>query len=314
MKTSVGIIGGSGYVGGELIRTIKHHPKVHLKYVYSTTYEGQNIACVHQDLIGDEMAFTGIHEPVDVVFLCAGHGHSEKILCDIEGKAKYIVDLSADFRWKADFQYGLVDHFERSISKSAKVANPGCFATAIQLGSLPLLQMDESIDRIDVHGITGATGAGKALSQTSHFPFRDNNVSMYKGLTHQHIEEVLDSIEHLTGKAVEVNFVPIRGNFSRGILVTVYMDTEEPLDDILNLYQSCYSTTGVFVTDCPIHLKQVVNTNKTVISIEKVGSKALIAVAIDNLLKGAAGQAIQNMNLMLGLSKDEGLKFKANYY
>lgn len=322
----VGIIGGAGYTAGELIRLLAHHSKVEIDFVYSTSNAGNKISAVHQDLIGStDMKFSDAINPnIEVLFLCLGHGNSKAFLeANTFSDTTRIIDLSNDFRLKSDevfqnktFVYGLPELQKEVITKANYIANPGCFATAIQLAILPLA--NEGMLQSDVHinAVTGATGAGTSLSKTTHFSWRDNNFSNYKPFTHQHLGEINQTVSQLQNDFnSEINFMPNRGNFSRGIYVTVYTKFEGSLEDAKSVYTSYYKDAAfTFVTDEDVHLKQVVNTNKCVIHLHKHNDKLLITSVIDNLLKGASGQAIQNMNLMFGFEETEGLQLKANYF
>jgi N-acetyl-gamma-glutamyl-phosphate reductase len=321
-----GIIGGAGYTAGELIRLILNHCKITLDFVYSTSNAGNEIQDVHSDLLGDtDMKFdSDINADVDVLFLCLGHGNSSAFLKDNEFSNKTrIIDLSNDFRLTNDslfmnkkFVYGLPEVFKNEISEAQYIANPGCFATAIQLGLLPLAKSNLLQDDIHVNAVTGATGAGVSLSKTTHFTWRDNNFSHYKAFNHQHLGEINQNIETLQpGFNHEVNFVPNRGNFSRGIFATAYTKYDAGIEEAKRLYKDFYSD-AIFthVSDKDIFLKQVVNTNKCLIHLEKHKDKLLVTTTIDNLLKGASGQAIENMNLMFGFNQAEGLKLKANFF
>ncbi len=321
-----GIIGGAGYTAGELIRLIINHAHVRLDFVYSTSNAGNDIHKVHRDLLGDiEMKFSkAINPNVDVLFLCLGHGNSSAFLRENEFPATTkIIDLSNDFRLTKDsvfhgkeFIYGLPELSKEEIIKAQYIANPGCFATAIQLALLPLAKASLLKDDVHVNAVTGATGAGVSLSGTSHFSWRDNNFSHYKAFDHQHLGEINDSIKRLQADFDgEVIFVPNRGNFSRGIFATAYTKYDGSLEDAKDLYTSFYNE-AVFthVSEQDIFLKQVVNTNKCLIHLKKHNNKLLVSSIIDNLLKGASGQAIQNMNLMFGLSETEGLQLKANFF
>jgi len=321
-----GIIGGAGYTAGELIRLILNHPRVSLDFVYSTSNAGNKISDIHQDLEGDLFQnFTDkINSKVDVLFLCLGHGNSIKFLNehDFSDKTK-IIDLSNDFRLIDDkcfyekcFVYGLPELNKQKIEQANYVANPGCFATAIQLAILPLANQDLLIDDIHVNATTGATGAGTSLSKTTHFTWRDNNFSHYKAFSHQHLDEIYQSINALqNGYEDEVNFIPNRGNFSRGIFATVYTKFSGTEDEAVKIYQEYYKKAAfTFVSEKELFLKQVVNTNKCLIHLYKHNGKLLVTSVIDNLLKGASGQAIQNMNLMFDFKETEGLNLKANYF
>ncbi len=321
-----GIIGGAGYTAGELIRILIHHPKAELAFVYSTSNAGNQISDVHQDLEGElDLKFTDTILPdVDVLFLCLGHGNSSKFLLEnkLSSKTK-IIDLSNDFRLEEDkvfekmaFVYGLPELNKEAIKKADFIANPGCFATAIQLAILPLAKSGSIKNDIHVNATTGATGAGTSLSKTTHFTWRDNNFSSYKVFTHQHLGEINQSIKQLQSSfEKEVIFIPNRGDFSRGIYVTVYTDFDGSIDKAKEIYTSFYKDAEfTFVSDKEIFLKQVVNTNKCLIHLHKHKGKLLITSVIDNLLKGASGQAVQNMNLMLSFGEKEGLGLKANYF
>lgn len=322
----VGIIGGAGYTAGELIRLLMFHKDTEINFVYSTSNADNYISKVHQDLEGSiNLKFTGeINPDVDVLFLCLGHGNSVKFLKanSFSNKTK-IIDLGNDFRLEKDktfegetFVYGLPELNKEAIKKANYIANPGCFATAIQLALLPLAQKGFIKNDIHVNAITGATGAGTSLSETTHFTWRDNNFSYYKPFTHQHLGEINQSIKQLqSGFDSEVLFMPNRGNFSRGIFATAYTGFDGSIKEAMALYKDFYKkATFTFISEDALHLKQVVNTNKCLIHLHRHGDKLLITSIIDNLLKGASGQAIQNMNLMFGLDETEGLQLKANYF
>ena len=327
-----GIIGGAGYTGGELIRLLINHPSVQLSFVHSTSNAGNDLYKVHADLIGEtNLQFTNtIDQDIDLLFLCIGHGDAKKFLNENEIADNIkIIDLSQDFRLsntaqigKRTFVYGLPELNKEAIQTAKNIANPGCFATAIQLGILPLASIGVLGD-IYTTGITGSTGAGQGLSNTSHFSWRANNIQAYKSLTHQHIYEITQSVNQLqhgdplsaTGEGRGLRFVPWRGDFTRGIYVSSIIDCGLPLEEIKNVYRDFYQNAAfTYLSDSMIDLKQVVNTNKCLIHIEKQGDKLVVHAAIDNLLKGASGQAVQNMNLLFGLSEKEGLKLKANYF
>jgi|SRR6218665_168939 len=320
-----GIIGGAGYTGGELIRLLIHHPGVAVSFIHSRSNAGQPVYAVHQDLIGDtELKFTGeLSTDIDVLFLCLGHGESKKFLTEnnIPDNVK-IIDLANDFRLKAgssignrQFVYGLPEMNKQAIRSAAAIANPGCFATGIQLGLLPLAKAGLLKD-IYTTGITGSTGAGQSLSATSHFSWRANNIQAYKTLTHQHLGEIGESLVHLQpANDVDLSFVPWRGDFTRGIFVSSTLSCDLSLEELNKLFIDFYKGQPfTHVSKDPIFLKQVVNTNKAIIQLEKAGSKLVVHSAIDNLLKGASGQAVQNMNLMFGLEETTGLRLKANYF
>ena len=322
----VGIIGGAGYTAGELIRLLLNHPKTTLNFVYSTSSAGQNLSAIHQDLVGETgLKFSDkINPNIDVLFLCLGHGNSKTFL----GKNTFseqtrIIDLSHDFRLSASanflakpFVYGLPELNKNKIVTADYVANPGCFATAIQLALLPLAANNLIQSQVHINAVTGATGAGTKLSATTHFTWRDNNFSHYKAFEHQHLGEIKESLTALQKEFdSELNFIPNRGNFSRGIFATLYLDLNENLEDIKALYSSYFQDAPFTITsENELHLKQVVNTNKCLVHLTKHNNKLLITSVIDNLLKGASGQAIQNMNLMFDLKEHEGLQLKANYF
>ncbi|APY01299.1 N-acetyl-gamma-glutamyl-phosphate reductase [Lacinutrix venerupis] len=322
----IGIIGGAGYTAGELIRLLLNHPKAKLNFVYSTSNAGNKIYKVHQDVIGStEMTFSGkINANVDVVFLCLGHGNSKAFLeKNTFSDATKIIDLSNDFRLLAnknfegkEFVYGLPELNIEAIKKAKYIANPGCFATALQLAILPLAANGLLTNDVHINAVTGATGAGTSLSATTHFTWRDNNFSHYKAFNHQHLGEINQSVKLLQSNFnAEINFMPNRGDFSRGIFATTYTKFEGSLEAAKALYKTYYKDAAfTMVSDESIFLKQVVNTNKCIISLEKHGDKLLITSTIDNLLKGASGAAVQNMNLMYGFEETEGLQLKANYF
>lgn len=326
MTQTIGIVGGAGYTAGELIRLLIHHPHATINFVYSTSNAGNAVWKVHQDLLGTtDLVFTDTINPeVDVLFLCLGHGNSKSFLgTHTFSKTTKIIDLSNDFRLEADkgfqgktFVYGLPEWNRETIKQSKDIANPGCFATAIQLALLPLAHAGFLTDDVHVNAVTGATGAGTSLSETTHFTWRDNNFSYYKPFTHQHLGEINQTIKQLQASFNDkVLFMPNRGNFSRGIFATAYTKFSGSLDDALKLYRDYYQDAAfTFVSDQPLHLKQVVNTNKCLVHLHQFEDTLLITSTIDNLLKGASGQAIQNMNLMCGFPEDEGLKLKANYF
>ena len=319
-RIRAGIIGGAGYTGGETIRLLLNHPKVRIKYVHSRSNAGKPLHAVHGDLTGvTDLEFTdSINKTVDVLFLCLGHGESKKFLQENEFKNFVkIIDLSHDFRLgdsvrKRVFAYGLPEANKVSIKEAQNVANPGCFATAIELGLLPLAKHGLLMD-VYTTGITGSTGAGQKLQDTTHFTWRANNISAYKTLTHQHLGEIKRTIKQLQpGFSGSINFVPWRGDFTRGIFVSSVITTDKSLDKIKSLYNDFYSQHPfTHVSDRTVDLKQVVNTNKCIISLEKEGDKLVVHSVIDNLLKGASGQAVQNMNLMFDLEETTGLKLKS---
>lgn len=320
-----GIIGGSGYTGGELIRILLNHSQVEIDFVFSTTRAGKTISSAHADLLGTiDLNFTGSVNPnVDVVFLCLGHGNSTKFLNENEfSEATKIIDLSNDFRLEADatlnekqFVYGLPELKKSAIQEAKYIANPGCFATAIQLGLLPLAKAGLLQNDVHINAVTGSTGAGVSPSGTTHFSWRNNNVSWYKPFTHQHLGEIGESLNSLQKETGELFFLPNRGNFTRGILATAYTKFKGSEAEAKALFKDFYATAEFTqIADEPIHLKQVVNTNQCHIHVHKHDDTLLITSAIDNLLKGASGQAVQNMNLMFGYNESKGLKLKAGVF
>ena len=318
-KIKISIQGASGYTGGELIRLLLNHPLCEIVSVSSNFNSGKKISDIHNDLVGDsDLIFSKeIDKNVDVIYLCSGHGKSSTFLKSTKiDKEVRIIDLSQDFRVDnlfedRVFEYGLPEINKSNILNSNNIANPGCFATAIQLSVLPLISVNSNSKEIHTHAITGSTGAGLKLTQTSHFSWRNNNVSWYKPFTHQHLNEVYKTIE----KKYNINFIPIRGNFSRGIFCTSYIKTDLDIDFIYKIYFDYYKDHPfTVVSNEEIHLKQVINTNKCLIHLKKVEGKLLITSIIDNLIKGASGQAIQNMNLMFGLDETTGLKLKSSIF
>ncbi len=324
-KVNIGIVGGAGYTGGELLRVLLRHPNANISFIHSSSNAGELVNKVHTDLLGDtELIFAKEIKPsVDVLFLCVGHGDAQKFLATNEiASSVKIIDLSQDFRLNSSasigdrkFVYGLPELQRDAIRAAHHIANPGCFATAIQLGLLPLASKN-LLKEVYTTGITGSTGAGQGLSSTSHFSWRANNIGAYKTLNHQHIHEIHQSLGLLQGnQAAEVNFVPWRGDFTRGIFVTSVISSNMSMDALYELYTDFYKDHPfTHVSNNTIDLKQVVNTNKCFIHIEKQGNKIAIHSVIDNLLKGAVGQAVQNMNLIFGLEETTGLDLKANYF
>ena len=320
-----GIIGAAGYTGGELIRLLLNHPSVDIAFAHSRSNANKAVSSIHQDLLGDtDLKFSGdIDNNIDVLFLCLGHGESTKFLAEnkIADNIK-IIDLANDFRLQAnakqgsrEFVYGLPELNREVIKKANNIANPGCFATAIQLGLLPLAA-NKLIEEVYTTGITGSTGAGQSLTTSSHFSWRANNIQAYKTLTHQHLGEIGESLVK-TGAStkLDISFVPWRGDFTRGIFISSTITLDKKLDEVYSLFESFYANHPfTMVSKEPIFLKQVVNTNKAIIQIEKAGTKLVIHSIIDNLLKGAVGQAVQNTNLLFGLPETAGLQLKANYF
>lgn len=317
-----GIIGGAGYTAGELIRILLRHPQANLNFIYSTSQPGKPVAKVHQDLLGEtDIPFSGeINKEVDVVFLCLGHGNSVKFLAEHQFSEKTkIIDLSTDYRMKADdhsFVYGLPEFYKEEIKSANFIANPGCFATAINLAVLPLAAENLLKDEVHINAVTGATGAGISLSETTHFTWRDNNFSTYKAFEHQHLNELYQNVKSFQQSFdSEINLIPNRGNFSRGIHVTSYTKYSGSLEEAKSIFQKYYQDAAfTFLVEEEIHLKQVVNTNKCLLRLQKFGDRILITSIIDNLLKGASGQAVQNMNLMFDFPEKQGLELKANYF
>ncbi len=331
----VGIIGGAGYTAGELIRILLNHPNAEISFVHSKSNAGKPVSSVHADLVGEtELLFSsevspfgGDLEGADVLFLCLGHGESAKFLTENNiSESIKIIDLANDFRLSKkssigtrQFVYGLPELQKEKIKSSSNIANPGCFATAIQLGLLPLAKAGLLPAEIYTTGITGSTGAGQGLAATSHFSWRANNIQAYKTLTHQHNPEILESINSLQSNSPlgdgGLNFVPWRGDFTRGIFISSQIKCEVSLEELNLLYKDFYKDHPfTTVTTESVFLKQVVNTNKCIIQLEKLGNKLVVHSVIDNLIKGASGQAIQNMNLIFGLEETTGLKLKANYF
>ena len=323
-KVNVGIVGGAGYTGVELIRLLIHHPHVAVSFIHSRSHAGKPVSSVHQDLIGEtDLVFSGkLNDDINVLFLCVGHGEAKKFL-EANRIAEHIkiIDLSQDFRLNKQsaignrqFVYGLPEINKEEIKSAKNIANPGCFATAIQLGLLPLAKAG-LLNEIYTTGITGSTGAGQGLSPTSHFSWRANNIQAYKTLSHQHLKEINQSITQLGSKTVELNFVPWRGDFSRGIFISSTITCDKDSAELIELFSDFYSGQPfTILSQQEIFLKQVVNTNKCVMQLEKVGSKLVVHSALDNLLKGASGQAVQNMNLMFGLNECAGLNLKASAF
>ncbi|MFR9524210.1 MAG: N-acetyl-gamma-glutamyl-phosphate reductase [Rikenellaceae bacterium] len=319
----VGVVGAAGYVGGEICRLLLLHPDVEFVFAQSSSSAGEPLYSVHEDLFGGcDMLFSeGIQADVDVVFLCSGHGKSLSFLeANALPEACVVIDLGNDFRLKADahsagreFAYGLSDYFGADVEKCRNVANPGCFATAIQLGILPLAAAGVLSDDVHVTAITGSTGAGQKPSSTTHFSWRANNLSTYKTFSHQHLGEIGESVTRLQPSFDgAINFVPYRGDFPRGIIATIHTKCSLSREEVEALFAKHYADSKfTFVSSKPINLKQVVNTNKSLLHIEKHGDYLLVTSVIDNLLRGAAGQAIENMNRIFSLPLDSGLKLKA---
>jgi len=324
----VGILGAAGYTGGELIRLLLNHPEAKIVFANSESNAGNLVSDVHEGLIGDtDLCFTDEmpFDKVDVVFFCFGHGKSEAFLKEhtIPENVK-IIDLAQDFRVKSeersvknyDFVYGLPEINREEIQKARHIANPGCFATAIQLALLPSAYLNLLKEDVSVNAITGSTGAGQKPGATTHFSWRTDNLSIYKPFQHQHIAEIKQSLRQVQGYLdADIDFIPYRGNFARGIFCTAVVKTPAPVEDVIEAYKDFYRDAAfTHYSDKPIDLKQVVNTNKALVHVEKYGNKLLITSAIDNLLKGAVGQAVQNMNLLFGLDETAGLRLKASAF
>lgn len=323
-KIKAGIIGGAGYTGGELLRLLLLHPQVSIEFVHSRSRAGKPVYQTHQDLLGTtDLHFTDQYErPVDVLFLCLGHGESNQFLSQNSiDSTVCIIDLTQDFRLSRSahfgdrsFIYGLSELHRKDLIAAKSIANPGCFATAIQLALLPLAN-NKVLKEAHVTGITGTTGAGQSLSETSHYSWRANNIQAYKTLTHQHLAEIGEQLQQVAGTPIAVHFVPWRGNFTRGIFVSAMVQTSLSLAETVACYNAFY-TNSPFVTISaePISLKQVVGTNKAFLQLEQQDDQLVIHCAIDNLLKGASGQAVQNMNVAFGLPETTGLQLKANFF
>ena len=323
-KIRVAIAGGTGYTGGELFRILLNHPNVEIVAATTTSSEGTPVASVHRDLIGEtDLCFsTELNDP-DVIFLCLGHGISRQFVDTHEIKPSCrIIDLGNDFRLDGDyagrkFVYGLCESAREQVRKAHDVANPGCFATAIQLALLPLASAGLISDEIHVTAITGSTGAGKKPGETTHFSYRSDNISIYKLFSHQHLAEIKQNLARVGADAPVVNFVPLRGDFARGIFASVYTKAVEgmSLEEYRKIYEDYYAASPfVFHSNEGISMKEVVNTNKGLVHVELHGGYIHIASCIDNLVKGAAGQAVQNMNLMFGLAEDCGLRLKPSAF
>lgn len=319
----VGILGAAGYTGGELIRLLLNHPEAEIVFANSESNAGNPVADVHEGLYGDtELCFTSemAFDSVDVVFFCFGHGKSEAFLKEhsIPENVK-VVDLAQDFRLEApdhDYVYGLPEINKERIAKAQHVANPGCFATCIQLGLLPAASMGLIKGSVAVNAITGSTGAGQKATATTHFSWRNNNMSIYKAFTHQHVPEIRQSLRQVQGHLdADIDFIPYRGDFSRGIFATEVIKTDRPLEEIVEAYKAFYRDARfTHYVDKAIDMKQVVNTNKALVHCDKYGDKLLVTSTIDNLLKGAVGQAVQNMNIMFGLDEATGLNLKSSAF
>ena len=341
-KIKAGIIGGAGYTGGELLRILINHPEVEVSFAHSNSNAGNLISDVHTDLLGDtDLKFTDqLSQDIDVLFLCVGHGDARKFLEQNSfNDSIKIIDLSQDFRLKAKsekpkaespndkqpsalslepsaFIYGLPELNKEAIKTAQNIANPGCFATCLQLALLPLAKAGLLKSEVHISATTGSTGAGQKPGTTSHFSWRNNNLSVYKAFEHQHLNEIGESLTQLQADFdKDINFIPYRGDFTRGIMASCYLDCDLSLQEVENLYQDFYADAPfTHISKANIDLKQVVNTNKCLIHLEKHGNKLMILSIIDNLLKGASGQAVQNMNLMFGLEESMGLRLKASFF
>lgn len=316
-----GIIGGAGYTAGELLRILVNHPDVEIVFVHSSSNAGNKLYDVHEGLFGDtELCFASEYDlnAVDVLFLCSAHGKSAEFWQENERPEKLkVIDLAQDFRDESNgYVYGLPELQKEKILKADLIANPGCFATAIQLAILPLAATGLLESDVEITAITGSTGAGVKPGATTHFSWRNNNISAYKVFEHQHLKEIGRNVRGLQDSwNGELNFVPVRGDFARGIFASVYTDCKLSEEEAVKLYKDYYSDSAfTFVSDKAVDLKQVVNTNKCVISLQKHGNKLVVASVIDNLLKGASGQAVQNMNLVFGLDEKAGLNLKASAF
>lgn len=316
--TTIGIIGGGGYTAGELIRILVHHPHVAIAFVQSQSQAGKPLYHTHTDLLGEtDMTFSAEAGAADVLFLCMGHGRSKTWMEENKPSAEtLVIDLSTDYRMDDDWVYGLPEINAARTQGAMRVANPGCFATAIQLGLLPLVAAGLAEGEVHINGMTGSTGAGQSPEPTTHFSWRNSNVSVYKAFNHQHLNEIGRNVQLLgRANADGINFLPLRGPFARGIFVTTYVQTEATAATLRTIFHDFYAKAAfTHLTDRNPDLKQVVNTNKGIVFVEKHGDKALVISMIDNLLKGASGQAVQNMNLALGLPETAGLHLKAGVF
>ncbi len=318
----VGVLGAAGYTGGELIRLLLNHPETEIVFANSESNAGNLVSDVHEGLVGDtDLRFTDEmpFEKVDVVFFCFGHGKSEAFLKEhtIPSHVK-IIDLAQDFRIAGnhDYVYGLPEINKEAITKAQHLANPGCFATAIQLALLPAAHLNILKEDVAVNAITGSTGAGQKPGATTHFSWRNNNLSIYKAFTHQHLAEICQSLKQVQGYLdASIDFIPYRGDFARGIFCTAVIKTKAPAEDVVEAYRDFYADAAfTHYSEKAIDLKQVVNTNKALVHVDCFEGKILVTSAIDNLLKGAVGQAVQNMNLMFGIDETAGLRLKASAF
>ncbi len=320
-RKKIGIIGGAGYTGGELIRLLVNHPLVEIAFIQSESQAGKNVVEIHADLLGElDLKFVKSYDKqVDLIFLCVAHGAAKEIVAQLPETVK-IIDLSADFRLSSDanrpFVYGLPELNKSAIATAQNIANPGCFATSIQLALLPLAAQQRLTSPIHINSTTGSTGAGKSLSSSSHFSWRQNNLSVYKAYTHQHLSEISKSLQSLQANFVEpIHMIPQRGSFTRGILSAICLETDLEIAELSHLFASYYENAPfVHLSPINIDLKQVINTNKCLLYLEKHENQLLIVSIIDNLLKGASGQAVQNMNLLFGFEETIGLKLKPSAF
>ena len=319
MKAS--IIGAAGFVGGELIRLLQNHPEIEKLTLQSNSQAGKHISEIHSDLYDSNLQFQAdFDKESEVIFICRGHGQTAPFLEKNKiSAATVIIDMSSDFRLeseKHDFVYALPEWQRDRIKTANRIANCGCFATAIQLAILPLAKAGLLKKSLHINGMTGSTGAGFAKSDTTHFSWRNNNISLYKAFNHQHLNEVKQLVNaFIPNYKSDINFIPMRGNFTRGILVSAYTETDATFEEIKAIYTAAYASEPFTqITEKNIHLKQVVNTNNCLLQIEKYDNKVLITSVIDNLLKGAAGQAVQNMNIRFGFNERTGLNLKSSAF
>ncbi|MDE6532602.1 MAG: N-acetyl-gamma-glutamyl-phosphate reductase [Muribaculaceae bacterium] len=319
----IGIIGGAGYTAGELLRLLINHPEVSVAFVHSTSNAGEPVTSVHGGLLGEtDIVFSDTHplEDIDILFLCSAHGHSKKFWEENSRPSGLkVIDLAQDFRDESDgYVYGLPEMNRERIAAADSVANPGCFATALQLSLLPLAAAGllPEDGEINITALTGSTGAGVKPGATTHFSWRNDNVSVYKAFTHQHLIEIGATLAKLQpGHTAKINFIPMRGDFARGIFAVTHLDCPLSEEEAVKLYKDFYKDAPfTVVSDRAVDLKQAVNTNKAVIHVEKHGDKLLVTTAEDNLLKGASGQAVQNMNIMLGIDERCGLRLKPSAF
>ena len=319
----IGIIGGAGYTAGELLRLLINHPEVSVEFVHSSSNAGNPVTDVHQGLLGEtDLVFSDTHplDSIDILFLCSAHGQSRKFWEENERpEGLKVIDLAQDFRDESEgYVYGLPEINKDRIDAAKSVANPGCFATALQLSLLPLAAAGLLPDNGDINitALTGSTGAGVKPGATTHFSWRTDNISVYKAFTHQHLIEIGATLQHLQpGNTAKINFIPMRGDFARGIFAVTHLECRLSEEEAIALYKDFYKDAPfTVVSDRPVDLKQAVNTNKAIIHVEKHGDRLLITCAEDNLLKGASGQAVQNMNIMLGIDQRTGLRLKPSAF